>query len=196
MSCYGAAGAVGFVAGLILGGLLTASLGWVSLVLVKVAVCGILNVFSIQRWIFRVTTPLTAALAVVAWFCFPVERKRPTDAQPSMDIAGACLGTLSMVLLTLGLSSSEAHGWGKAIAIAPIVIAVVVLGGFLLTERKVSQLHPISDKLQLSLTRTRSGDESCDATMVMEAAEFRRNLVCRLLHASLVRGTYASGRII
>ncbi|KAJ9116634.1 hypothetical protein QFC20_000567 [Naganishia adeliensis] len=29
MSCYGAAGAVGFVAGLILGGLLTASLGWV-----------------------------------------------------------------------------------------------------------------------------------------------------------------------
>lgn len=31
MSCYGAAGAVGFVAGLILGGLLTASLGWVSL---------------------------------------------------------------------------------------------------------------------------------------------------------------------
>ncbi|GHJ84404.1 hypothetical protein NliqN6_0806 [Naganishia liquefaciens] len=117
MSCYGAAGAVGFVAGLILGGLLTASLGW--------------------RWIFRVTTPLTAALAVVAWFCFPLERKRPTDAQPSMDIAGACLGTLSMVLLTLGLSSSEAHGWGKAIAIAPIVIAVVVLGGFLLTERKV-----------------------------------------------------------
>jgi hypothetical protein len=43
-----------------------------------------------------------------------------------------------MVLLTLGLSSSEAHGWGKAIAIAPIVIAVVVLGGFLLTERKAS----------------------------------------------------------
>lgn len=31
MSFYGAAGAVGFVAGLILGGLLTATLGWVSL---------------------------------------------------------------------------------------------------------------------------------------------------------------------
>jgi hypothetical protein len=93
-----------------------------------------------QRWIFRVTSPLTAILAVVAWFQFPVERKRPTDAQPSMDIAGACLGTLSMVLLTLGLSSSEAHGWGKAIAIAPIVIAVVVLFGFLLTERKVSRM--------------------------------------------------------
>jgi MFS family permease len=34
MSFYGAAGAVGFVAGLILGGLLTATLGWVSLRLV------------------------------------------------------------------------------------------------------------------------------------------------------------------
>jgi hypothetical protein len=32
MSFYGAAGAVGFVAGLILGGLLTASLGWVSFI--------------------------------------------------------------------------------------------------------------------------------------------------------------------
>lgn len=31
MSFYGAAGAIGFVAGLILGGLLTATLGWVSL---------------------------------------------------------------------------------------------------------------------------------------------------------------------
>lgn len=46
MSCYGAAGAVGFVAGLILGGLLTASLGWVSPAFVKVAAYDILNVFS------------------------------------------------------------------------------------------------------------------------------------------------------
>lgn len=77
-------------------------------------------------------------LAVIAWFAFPAERKRPTDARPSMDIAGSCLGTSAMVLLTLGLSSSESYGWGKAIAIAPIAISVVVLGGFLLTERKVS----------------------------------------------------------
>ncbi|KAJ9112304.1 hypothetical protein QFC19_000723 [Naganishia cerealis] len=117
MSCYGAAGAIGFITGLIIGGLLTATLGW--------------------RWIFRVTAPLTFLLAVIAWYAFPAERKRPTGARPSMDIAGSCLGTSAMVLLTLGLSSSESYGWGKAIAIAPIVISVVVLGGFLLTERKV-----------------------------------------------------------
>jgi hypothetical protein len=110
---------------------------------------------------------LTAILAVVAWFQFPVERKRPTDAQPSMDIAGACLGTLSMVLLTLGLSSSEAHGWNRAIAIAPIVIAVVVLFGFLLTERKVSHV-------------------TCDAAVALEAAKFRCNLVRGFLYAGLV----------
>lgn len=88
-----------------------------------------------------------------------------------------------MVLLTLGLSSSEAHGWGKAIAIAPIVIAVVVLGGFLLTERKASSLHIGLSAWAEGLF---AGQEPCDAIVALETTKFCSYLVHRILHASMV----------
>ncbi|GAA5878624.1 hypothetical protein JCM1840_003531 [Sporobolomyces johnsonii] len=125
MSCFGAAGAIGFVVGLVLGGLLTGTIGW--------------------RWVFRITSPVIAVLGILAIFFFPPDKPREGDRKPALDIAGAALGTSAMILLTFALSSSESYGWKKAIVLAPLLISVAVLGGFVLTERRVQNpVMPLS----------------------------------------------------
>ncbi|GAA5943159.1 hypothetical protein JCM1841_000988 [Sporobolomyces salmonicolor] len=125
MSCFGAAGAIGFVLGLVLGGLLTGTIGW--------------------RWVFRITSPVIAVLGILAIFFFPPDKPREGDRKPALDLAGAALGTSAMILLTFALSSSESYGWKKAIVLAPLLISVAVLGGFVMTERRVQNpVMPLS----------------------------------------------------
>ncbi|KAJ9125090.1 hypothetical protein QFC22_000043 [Naganishia vaughanmartiniae] len=88
--------------------------------------------------IFGGVMAVTALLAVMGWFIFPDERKsEPNERKPSLDFAGAFLGTASMILLVFAFSSSEIHGWKKAIVIAPLLVSIVTLGSFLLVERRV-----------------------------------------------------------
>ena len=48
-----------------------------------------------QRYIFRILAPLTATLAIMGWFIFPDERQiAATERKPSLDFAGAGLGTV------------------------------------------------------------------------------------------------------
>ena len=48
-----------------------------------------------QRYIFRILAPLTAILAVMGWIIFPDERQiAATERKPSLDFAGAGLGTV------------------------------------------------------------------------------------------------------
>lgn len=42
-----------------------------------------------------------------------------------------------MILLTFALSSSDTYGWTKALVLAPLVLSIAVLGGFVWTEKKV-----------------------------------------------------------
>ncbi|KAF5392230.1 hypothetical protein D9757_001595 [Collybiopsis confluens] len=103
LSMFGAAGAVGFVVGLILGGILSGTLGW--------------------RYIFYINAPVIAVLAVSGWYSFPQEKPSASDKKPSLDLLGAGLGTSGIVLMTFALSQSEVSGWNK-----PIVVVTLVIG--------------------------------------------------------------------
>ncbi|KAF5346797.1 hypothetical protein D9758_015728 [Tetrapyrgos nigripes] len=109
-------GAAGVVLGLILGGLLTGTLGW--------------------RYIFYINAPMIFILAVSGWLFFPKEVK-DTEKRPSLDFLGAALGTSGIILMTFALSQSEISGWSKAVVISPLIISIFVLLSFAWVERKV-----------------------------------------------------------
>jgi hypothetical protein len=73
----------------------------------------------------------------VAWFVFPEEVRSPQDRKPALDIPGAALGTCGMILFTFALSSSDSHGWAKALVLAPLCVSIAVLAGFVWNEKKV-----------------------------------------------------------
>jgi EmrB/QacA subfamily drug resistance transporter len=102
---------VGMVAGLVLGGVLTASLGW--------------------PWCFFVVVPfglLAAALAPAA-----LEESRDEQAPP-LDVTGATLAAAGFGLLALGLARVEQSGLGGA---AIVAAALALLAAFVALERRV-----------------------------------------------------------
>jgi MFS family permease len=117
LSSFGAAGGVGFSVGLVLGGLVTGTIGW--------------------RYVFRITTPISALLAIAGWFVFPHEIHSADERKPALDVPGAALGTSGMILFTFALSSSDTYGWTKALVLAPLLVSIVVLAGFVWNEKKV-----------------------------------------------------------
>ncbi|THU90808.1 MFS general substrate transporter [Dendrothele bispora CBS 962.96] len=117
LSMFGAAGSVGFTTGLILGGILSGTLGW--------------------RYIFYLNAPIICVLAISGWFSFPKEREDRMGRKPSLDFPGAALGTSGIVLMTFALSQSEVSGWNKPLIIVTLILSVFVLLGFTYAERKV-----------------------------------------------------------
>ncbi|KAJ3767142.1 major facilitator superfamily transporter [Lentinula raphanica] len=117
LSMFGAAGAVGFVVGLILGGILSGTLGW--------------------RYVFYIDAPIIGILAITGWFSFPKEKPNVGGRKPTLDLLGAGLGTSGIVLMTFALSQSEVSGWNKPIVVVTLIVSIFVLLGFSWAERKV-----------------------------------------------------------
>ncbi|KAJ3983673.1 major facilitator superfamily domain-containing protein [Lentinula detonsa] len=117
LSMFGAAGAVGFVVGLILGGILSGTLGW--------------------RYVFYINAPIICILAITGWFSFPKEKSNVGGRKPTLDLLGAGLGTSGIVLMTFALSQSEVSGWNKPIVVVTLIVSIFVLLGFSWAERKV-----------------------------------------------------------
>ncbi|KAF9028227.1 major facilitator superfamily domain-containing protein [Rhodocollybia butyracea] len=154
LSIFGAAGAVGFVVGLILGGILSGTVGW--------------------RFIFYINAPLIGILAVSGWLSFPQENRRNTGRKPSLDLLGAGLGTSGIVLMTFALCQSEVSGWNKPIVVVTLIVSVLVLLGFAWAERKVP--NPI---MPLYLWKVEPSYTSI-SSLIPLASFFCRNLVCWL----------------
>jgi EmrB/QacA subfamily drug resistance transporter len=101
---------VGMVAGLVLGGVLTASLGW--------------------PWCFFIVVPLGVAAAALA----PVALDESSDEDaPRLDLPGAVLAAGGCGLLVLGLVRVEHAGLAGA---APALAGVALLAGFVAWERR------------------------------------------------------------
>ncbi|KAK4541306.1 hypothetical protein LTR36_008064 [Oleoguttula mirabilis] len=128
LSYFGAAGAVGFCLGLILGGFLTSSLGW--------------------RYLFYLTVIITGGLAAVGWLTLPVDRKEG-HVKPRLDFLGAAISTAGLILLSFVISSGGEYGWGTAFIIVLLILSVALLVFFAFVEKKVQ--NPI---MPLSLWKT------------------------------------------
>jgi fatty acid desaturase len=75
-----------------------------------------------------------------------------------MDLPGVAALTVAIILFILALTESTTSGWGSAIVIAPLVIAVILVVAFffyeswLPQERAAMYVSPQGVSLNISLT--------------------------------------------
>src|SRR5215216_7637716 len=122
LGVWGAVGAFGAVAGVLLGGILTDLLSW--------------------EWIFFINVPV--ALAAVALTPLLLAESRDTGVR-SFDAPGAVLVTSGMVTLVYTITQANQYGWGSVATIGLFSLAAVLLAAFGVWEARVKEpLMPFS----------------------------------------------------
>ncbi|MEU9984389.1 MFS transporter [Streptomyces sp. NPDC050856] len=123
---FAAVSAGGGAIGLLAGGMLVEWLDW--------------------RWVFFVNVPigLLIVLATPRWI-------DESERHPGrFDVTGALTSTLGMVLLVYGFIRAAQEGWSDGLTVGSFAAAVVVLGAFVLVERRSGQpitpLHMFADR--------------------------------------------------
>lgn len=116
VAAWTAVAAGGGAAGLLVGGLVTDTLGW--------------------EWIFFVNVPVGVAAIALSFVVLP-ESRDPRGTR-RLDVLGAGTVTTGLVLLVLGLTRSETAGFRSISTLATLGSAVVVFGVFVWVERHVA----------------------------------------------------------
>jgi EmrB/QacA subfamily drug resistance transporter len=135
---------LGAVIGVLVGGVLTQSIGW--------------------RWVFFVNLPVCAGVLLGAFRLLANDGKRaPLEG---FDPGGAILSTAGMLGVVYALVNAPTVGWGSARTIDELAGAIAVLGLFVVVElRHRNPLFP------LSIFRIK-GIAAADATQVIAQAGF------------------------
>jgi EmrB/QacA subfamily drug resistance transporter len=117
LGVWGAVAAGGAAAGLLLGGLLTAGLGW--------------------EWVFFVNAPVGALAIALA----PVllSESRDLIEVPRLDLLGAVTVTGGLVLLVYGLTQAEGAGFGSFRTIGVLALAAALVVTFRFVEGRVDR---------------------------------------------------------
>lgn len=132
LGIWGAVGASGGTMGVLLGGIFTDTIGW--------------------EWIFFLNVPVSAAILLATPF-FVSESRVEKEGKQTFDVPGATAITGSIALLTYGLIDAESAGWGSAQTITLFVASAVLLGAFIVIERRTKNpLMPFSIFRLRSLT--------------------------------------------
>ncbi|MFE5854478.1 MFS transporter [Streptomyces sp. NPDC056500] len=123
---FAAVSAGGGAIGLLAGGMLVEWLDW--------------------RWVFFVNVPIALLILVVTPRYIPESERHSGH----FDIAGAMTSTLGMVALVYGFIRAAQEGWRDTLTIGSFVAAVVLLGVFILVERRsrqpITPLHMFADR--------------------------------------------------
>jgi EmrB/QacA subfamily drug resistance transporter len=113
---YGATASIGYVAGLVLGGILVQYLDW--------------------RAVLWVNVPIGLGAAVLTPYL--VARPAPTGGGRRLDVAGALLVTGSVAAAVYGISTAPVAGWVSGPTTVALALAVVLGAAFVAVERR----HP------------------------------------------------------
>lgn len=120
---YAAMAGAGFVAGVVLGGIITHALGW--------------------RWVFFVNVPIVLVVLLLAPIVIPESRK--DEAPRALDVPAAAMVTAGMTALVYAISQAPTNGWGSPVTLGALVLGALLLGSFALAEsRKPAPLVPLS----------------------------------------------------
>ncbi|MBW4721904.1 MFS transporter [Saccharothrix obliqua] len=168
LSVWGAVGASGLAAGVILGGLLTTA-SW--------------------RWVFFINLPLAifCGLAAPKFLAKPAESR--SRERTTLNVPSAVLCTGTVLAAALALTQASSVGWGHPSTLIGLGVSAVLLLAFIAQERRSSQ--PLVDPL---LRRTRSlvvGSGSAALYMASVGNQFF--LVTLLLQQLLDYGPLAAG---
>ncbi|WP_255308205.1 MFS transporter [Streptomyces marincola] len=118
----GALLSLGFVVGTIGGGVITSAFNW--------------------RWTMLIMAIVGAAVLVSGLAVLSADRERTRRA---LDVPGAVLVSGGLFALVYWVSTGADNGWGSGPTVAALVLAVLLLGAFLLVERRhPSPLVPLS----------------------------------------------------
>ena len=113
IAIYAAMTGIGSITGLIVGGALT-EVSW--------------------RWIFLINVPIGLLIVVLAVFAL----KETVGKRLALDVRGAVLGTFGATSLVFGISEGPELGWRSVPVITTLVLALVLLTGFLVVERRAT----------------------------------------------------------
>jgi EmrB/QacA subfamily drug resistance transporter len=116
MGVYGAMSGVGFVFGMVLGGVVTEFLGW--------------------RWVLFVNVPV--ALAVLSLAPVAIHESKDEAAPRTLDLAGVVTATLGLASLIYAISEAPNHGWASPATLGTAGLGAVMLGVFVAAERRAS----------------------------------------------------------
>ena len=120
MAVYAAMSAVGMTVGVLLGGVLTGTLGW--------------------RWVFLINIPI--GLAVLLGTRALVEAPRHAGR---LNVLDALTGTAGLVALAYGITRGGEHGWADSMTLGALVAAVVLVVAFLWQQaRRADPMLPLT----------------------------------------------------
>jgi EmrB/QacA subfamily drug resistance transporter len=128
LGVWGAVAGAGGAAGVLLGGILTDSLGW--------------------EWVLFVNVPIALAAAAVTPLL--VAESRAAERH-GFDVAGAVTITAGLALLIYSVVGTTDHGWGSARTLAGLAAAVVLIAAFVVREATAR-----SPLVRLGILRTRN----------------------------------------
>ncbi|MGP3960981.1 MFS transporter [Nonomuraea sp. 3N208] len=128
MTVFVLAISIGAALGLLLGGLLTTSLGW--------------------EWVMFVSIPIGLVVLVGVRLLVPEAPRAPAR----LDVGGAVASTTGMTALVYGLINAESQGWASPPVLVSFALAIAGLLALVLIERRhAAPVVPLS-----FFTRTRS----------------------------------------
>jgi EmrB/QacA subfamily drug resistance transporter len=134
LGAWGAMGAIGATAGVLLGGILTEAFSWPAIFLINVPI----------------------GLAIVLFSARLVPEGRSEVENRHFDLAGAVVVTLGMTALTYGIVTTDRLSWGSPGVLVPLVAGVVLLVGFVLHQVRLGRLTDRVPLMPLSVFKLRS----------------------------------------
>nr|WP_237534427.1 MFS transporter [Streptomyces sp. SID3343] len=117
LGLWGATAAAGGAVGVLVGGLLTESVGWRAVMLINV--------------------PIVAFAMAVAWRV-PADHPAPGRA-PRLDLTGALLVTAGASALVLGVVRAEHNGWASGTTLLTLAAAAVLSAAFVAVELRTAE---------------------------------------------------------
>ncbi|MFD5365387.1 MFS transporter [Streptomyces sp. NPDC127103] len=120
MATWGGLSVLGATAGNLLSGVIAAAASW--------------------RGTFAVPVAVAVAALLLAPRVLPgtAPRGGPAAAGRSLDLPGALLATAGITLASLGLVLTDAHAWGSAPVLVPLLAGLVLLAAFGAVERRTA----------------------------------------------------------
>ena len=113
---WGTVAAAGYSIGAVLGGVLTAWMGW--------------------RWILFVNVPLGLVILIAAWRKLP---EPPASVKPKLDILGSVLVTVGLMALVYALAQAPALGWMSAATWRMVGGSLAMLIAFVAVEARTAE---------------------------------------------------------